>query len=108
MTFVFLDGIVRRGLRHIWDAFMFHAVIKKRGRIPASDSCLVRRIAGPGLHSNFYYQVSLVSQEDFFFKYTSLYVLVIVYCLTDELLFISFYYYRIKYYYFVIVIVFML
>ncbi|XP_064104875.1 uncharacterized protein LOC135214466 isoform X2 [Macrobrachium nipponense] len=57
-TIVLLYGVVRRGLRHIWDAFMFHAVIKKRGRIPASDSFLVKRIAGPGLHSNFYYQIS--------------------------------------------------
>lgn len=53
------DGVLRRGLRHVWDAVMFHVVIKKRGRIPASDSFLVKRIAGPGLHSNFYYQVGL-------------------------------------------------
>ncbi|XP_037773609.1 uncharacterized protein LOC119569602 [Penaeus monodon] len=37
---------------------MFHSVIKKRGRIPASDSFLVKRIAGPGLHNNFFYQIS--------------------------------------------------
>nr|XP_045593779.1 uncharacterized protein LOC123755315 isoform X1 [Procambarus clarkii] len=55
---VLLYGVVRRGLRHVWDAVMFHAVIKKRGRIPASDSFLVKRIAGPGLHNNFYYQIS--------------------------------------------------
>ncbi|KAK7072695.1 hypothetical protein SK128_010140, partial [Halocaridina rubra] len=55
---VLLYGVIRRGLRHIWDTFMFHAVIKKRGRIPASDSFLVKRIAGPGLHNDFYYQIS--------------------------------------------------
>ncbi|KAG7173436.1 hypothetical protein Hamer_G023461, partial [Homarus americanus] len=55
---VLVYGLIRRGLRHMWDAVMFHAVIKKRGRIPASDSFLVKRIAGPGLHNNFYYQIS--------------------------------------------------
>ncbi|KAK8396821.1 hypothetical protein O3P69_005057 [Scylla paramamosain] len=55
---VLLWGLVRRGCRHVWDTVMFHLVIKKRGRIPASDSFLVKRIAGPGLHNNFYYQIS--------------------------------------------------
>ncbi|KAK4293817.1 hypothetical protein Pmani_033507 [Petrolisthes manimaculis] len=55
---VLVYGVLRRGVRHVWDAIMFHVVIKKRGRIPASDSFLVKRIAGPGLHSNFYYQIS--------------------------------------------------
>ncbi|XP_071521204.1 uncharacterized protein [Panulirus ornatus] len=54
---ILLYGVIRRGLRHVWDTVMFHAVIKKRGRIPASDSFLVKRIAGPGLHNNFYYQI---------------------------------------------------
>jgi len=36
---------------------MFHLVIKNRGRIPASDSFVVKRIAGPGLASDYYYQV---------------------------------------------------
>ncbi|XP_076032256.1 uncharacterized protein LOC143020023 isoform X3 [Oratosquilla oratoria] len=53
-----LVGVARRGVRHVWDTLMFHSVIKKRGRIPASDSFLVKRIAGPGLHNNFYYQIS--------------------------------------------------
>nr|CAD7439625.1 unnamed protein product [Timema bartmani] len=35
----------------------FHLVIKKRGRVPASDSFVVKRIAGPGLASNYFYQV---------------------------------------------------
>ncbi|XP_037776345.1 uncharacterized protein LOC119573262 isoform X2 [Penaeus monodon] len=55
---VLLYGLIRRGLRHFWDTVMFHSVIKKRGRIPASDSFLVKRIAGPGLHNNFFYQIS--------------------------------------------------
>ena len=36
---------------------MFHLIIKKRGRIPASDSFVVKRIAGPGLASDYYYQI---------------------------------------------------
>jgi hypothetical protein len=43
----------------MWDAAAFHMLIKKRGRVPASDSFVVRRIAGPGLASNYFYQASL-------------------------------------------------
>ncbi len=50
-------GIMKRGLRAIWDTFMFHAVIKKRGRVPSRDGFVARRIAGPGLASNYFYQV---------------------------------------------------
>ncbi len=32
-------------------------MIKKRARVPAGDSFVVRRIAGPGLASNYFYQV---------------------------------------------------
>ena len=51
-------GGARRGLRSVWDAFMFHAVIKKRGLIPSQDGFTVRRIAGPGLASSYFFQVS--------------------------------------------------
>lgn len=33
-------------------------LIRKRGRIPASDSFVVKRIAGPGLASDYYFQIS--------------------------------------------------
>lgn len=33
-------------------------MIKKRGRVPASDSFVVKRIAGPGLASDYYYQIT--------------------------------------------------
>jgi hypothetical protein len=36
---------------------IFNLVIKKRARVPAGDSFVVRRIAGPGLASNYFYQV---------------------------------------------------
>jgi len=51
-------GVLRRGLRSVWDAFVFHAVIKKRGLIPSRDGFTVRRIAGPGLASSYFFQVS--------------------------------------------------
>ncbi|XP_014679744.1 PREDICTED: uncharacterized protein LOC106819659, partial [Priapulus caudatus] len=50
-------ALLRRGFRSLWDGFMFNVIIKKRGRIPASDSFVARRVAGPGLASNYYYQV---------------------------------------------------
>jgi len=51
-------AVVRRGLRSVWDAFVFHAVIKKRGLIPSCDGFTVRRIAGPGLASSYFFQVT--------------------------------------------------
>lgn len=42
----------------MWDSIVFNLLIKKRGRIPASDSFVVRRISGPGLASDFYFQIS--------------------------------------------------
>lgn len=54
---IFSAGLIRRCLRAAWDAFMFHAIIKKRGRVPSRDGFTVRRIAGPGLASNYFYQV---------------------------------------------------
>ncbi|KAK7794593.1 hypothetical protein R5R35_003607 [Gryllus longicercus] len=50
-------GVFRYWLRLVWDSAAFHFIIKKRGRIPASDSFVVKRIAGPGLVSNYFYQI---------------------------------------------------
>lgn len=41
----------------MWDALTFHLFIKKCGRIPASDSFAVKRIAGPGLASDYYFMI---------------------------------------------------
>ena len=38
-------------------AATFQLIIKKRARVPAGDSFVARRIAGPGLASNYFYQV---------------------------------------------------
>jgi hypothetical protein len=56
---LFTVGVLRYWLRLVWDAATFHLLIKKRGRVPASDSLVVKRIAGPGLASNYFYQASL-------------------------------------------------
>ncbi|XP_075230474.1 uncharacterized protein LOC142329675 isoform X3 [Lycorma delicatula] len=50
-------GLFRCWLRLSWDAIVFHLIIKKRGRIPACDSFVVKRIAGPGLTNNYYFQI---------------------------------------------------
>ncbi|XP_051167467.1 uncharacterized protein LOC127285474 isoform X1 [Leptopilina boulardi] len=50
-------SVIRYCIRVVWDTLMFHLVIKNRGRIPASDSFVVKRIAGPGLASDYYYQI---------------------------------------------------
>ncbi|KAK2155090.1 hypothetical protein LSH36_249g00040 [Paralvinella palmiformis] len=55
--FVLVAGLLKRGARAVWDAFMFHAVIKKRGRVPSCDGFVARRIEGPGLASNYFFQI---------------------------------------------------
>ncbi|XP_043500875.1 uncharacterized protein LOC122523280 isoform X1 [Polistes fuscatus] len=58
ISFVILTvAVIRYCIRVVWDTIMFHLVIKNRGRIPASDSFVVKRIAGPGLASDYYYQI---------------------------------------------------
>ncbi|KAK9888177.1 hypothetical protein WA026_000446 [Henosepilachna vigintioctopunctata] len=51
-------GVTRYWFRLLWDAAIFHMLIKKRGRVPASDSFVVKRVAGPGLASDYYFQIS--------------------------------------------------
>ncbi|XP_030754371.1 uncharacterized protein LOC115881129 isoform X2 [Sitophilus oryzae] len=55
---IFAGGIIRYWFRLMWDNTIFHLIIKKRGRVPASDSFVVKRIAGPGLASDYYFQIS--------------------------------------------------
>ncbi|XP_018330268.1 uncharacterized protein LOC108740446 isoform X2 [Agrilus planipennis] len=55
--FILTVGIIRYGVRLLWDTAIFHLIIKKRGRVPASDSFAVKRVAGPGLASDYYFQI---------------------------------------------------
>ncbi|BET01876.1 Hypothetical protein NTJ_14694 [Nesidiocoris tenuis] len=50
-------ALLRFVFRLAWDALTFHLIIKKRGRIPACESVIVKRIEGPGLNNNYYYQI---------------------------------------------------
>ncbi|KAG8185351.1 hypothetical protein JTE90_005478 [Oedothorax gibbosus] len=55
---VFIASVLRCCIRLIWDSAMFHFLIKRRGRVPSSDSWLVKRIAGPGLSNEHFFQIS--------------------------------------------------
>lgn len=55
--FFVLVGIIRYWLRLLWDTTLFHLIIKNRGRIPASDSFVVKRIEGPGLTGDYFFQI---------------------------------------------------
>ena len=55
--FIVLFSLTRKTLRQIWDSVLFHLVIKKRARIPASNTFIAKRIAGPGMASDYFYQV---------------------------------------------------
>ena len=48
----------RKGLRDAYDAVIFQLLIKPLARMPLSDNFLARRIAGPGIASTYYYQIS--------------------------------------------------
>lgn len=50
-------GLLRYWLRLVWDSAVFYLLIQKRGRVPACDSFIVKRVAGPGLASNYYFQI---------------------------------------------------
>lgn len=54
---VFCVGIVRYWFRQFWDSITFHLFIKKCGRVPSSNSFVVKRIAGPGLVLNYFYSI---------------------------------------------------
>ncbi|XP_062594006.1 uncharacterized protein LOC134255480 isoform X1 [Saccostrea cucullata] len=50
-------ALARRSGRGIWDTMMYFLVIRSRGRVPISDSFVARRIAGPGLAANYFFQI---------------------------------------------------
>ncbi|XP_055603337.1 uncharacterized protein LOC129751698 isoform X2 [Uranotaenia lowii] len=56
-VFVLFVGVSRYWIRLFWDAITFHLFIKKCGRVPASDSFAVKRIAGPGLVLDYYFAI---------------------------------------------------
>ena len=42
-------ALVKKAVRVLQDGFFYHALIKRRGRVPSSDTWDIRRISGPGL-----------------------------------------------------------
>lgn len=54
---VCVAGAVRYGVRLVWDSFVYHACIKKCGRVPARDGCAVRRVAGPGMADDYWFVI---------------------------------------------------
>ncbi|CAC5419470.1 unnamed protein product [Mytilus coruscus] len=52
-----LFGLLRRTCRGFWDTIIYYIVIKPRARVPSNDSFVARRIAGPGLAADFFYQI---------------------------------------------------
>lgn len=43
--------------RHVYDALVYHFIIKHRARIPMQDSFLARRVSGPGIAVEYFYQI---------------------------------------------------
>ena len=39
---------------------MFYTVIKSRGRVPVNDGFVARRVAGPGLAADYFFQVCCI------------------------------------------------
>ncbi|CAF0727699.1 unnamed protein product [Didymodactylos carnosus] len=55
---VLIYSVLHRCTRGLYDKIMFHTVIKRFARIPVQDTFLAMRVAGPGLASQYFYQVA--------------------------------------------------
>ncbi|CAF5055253.1 unnamed protein product, partial [Rotaria sp. Silwood1] len=51
-------ALLHRGFRGVYDQISYHLIVKRLARIPAHDTFLARRIAGPGLAAQYFYQVA--------------------------------------------------
>lgn len=47
--FCFVFACLRAGLRWFWDKLMMLLVLRRRGRVPAANEFLTRRVRGPGI-----------------------------------------------------------
>lgn len=57
VNIIFIVALAKRFGRGLWDTMMYFLVIRSRGRVPISDGFVARRIAGPGLAANHFFQV---------------------------------------------------
>jgi hypothetical protein len=55
--FCFLFACLRAAARWTWDKLMMFLILKRRGRVPASDEFLTRRVRGPGLSFKCAFQI---------------------------------------------------
>jgi hypothetical protein len=53
-----LDACLHRCTRGMYDNVIYHLIVKRFARIPAHNGFLARRVAGPGLAAEYFYQVS--------------------------------------------------
>lgn len=53
----FLVAIVRKIRRAVSDGIFFHTIIRCNAKVPSNDTFIARRVAGPGLASDYFYQV---------------------------------------------------
>ncbi|UJR35359.1 hypothetical protein I4U23_028116 [Adineta vaga] len=53
-----LFALLHRCTRGMYDRIIYHLVVKRFARVPAHNGFLARRIAGPGLAAEYFYQVS--------------------------------------------------
>ncbi|CAF4591237.1 unnamed protein product, partial [Rotaria sp. Silwood2] len=55
---ILIYALLHRFAGGLYDIIVFKLIIKRLARIPAHDTFLARRIAGPGLAAQYFYQVS--------------------------------------------------
>lgn len=56
--FVLLWSFVSNGIRSVYDAFVYYAILKHHAKVPAADGFLQKRIGGPGLSGSYYYEIN--------------------------------------------------
>lgn len=55
---IFVGSSLLNGLRHGYDYLVYNLILKHKAKIPIDDGFLVRRIAGPGLSSDYFYLIN--------------------------------------------------
>ena len=54
----FKVACLRKCCRKVWDTVIYFLVLKPRAKVPSHDTFIAVRISGPGLASNYFYQVN--------------------------------------------------
>jgi hypothetical protein len=56
--FVLLWSFGSNGVRSVYDAFTYYAILKHHAKVPAADGFLQKRIGGPGLSGSYYFEIN--------------------------------------------------